>query len=530
MGKIVRAPLYDCLTAHEATHPVSFHVPGHRNGEAWQSYAERSAVQERLARFGGVLSIDVTEISATDDLHSPDNVIAEAQQMAARVFGADESMLLVGGSTSGNIAMILTVCEPGDIILVQRNVHKSVLNGLRLAGAQAVFLQPAYEPYEGTVLVPLLKTVEQALQRYPEARAVMLSTPNYYGRGVSIKPYVELVHSYGIPLLVDEAHGAHYGLHDAFPESAIVQGADAVVQSTHKTLPAMTMGAMLHIREQYMDIERLRDMLAAVQSSSPSFPIMASLDIARAMIEEEGPALFESGLSQALLFRQEMKRRNGRLAVSAGETSEDHQVATKTDGYGPLWNDEVRIDPLRMIIRDESGVVSGYELLSLLEKYGCWAEMADEHRVLLLFGPFVSREDTKRLLDACEAIEEEFVKHQREQHLFENIDTAKSPHEMQESYDVELKRMFSEPIPFSMNRINRDTITTVPLHSAEGSISAETITPYPPGIPLVYAGERLEQTVIARLAKLVHMGAKCQGASDPTLQTIRIMRQAANIY
>lgn len=529
MDKEVRAPLYECLIAHEASQPVSFHVPGHRNGQAWQSLAGQDAAYERLTRFKGVLSIDATEISATDDLHSPDSVIAEAQQMAARVFGADESMLLVGGSTAGNIAMILTVCEPGDIILVQRNVHKSVLNGLRLAGARAVFLQPAYETDEGTLLVPLLETVELALQLYPEARAVMLSTPNYYGRGVSLKPYVDTVHAYGVPLLIDEAHGAHYGLHDAFPESAIMQGADAVVQSTHKTLPAMTMGAMLHVRGQYIDIDRLRDMLAVVQSSSPSFPIMASLDIARAMIEEQGPALFESGLANVASFRQEMNERNGRLVVTASEMDNDELSALETGGYGPQWNSDVRIDPLRVIMRDRRGITSGYELLRMLEKQGCWAEMADEYRVLLLFGPIVSEEETKRLLGACEAIEQELAAQQqrplRKYDRTERVEASALKYERVVSRDIEPDQMISEPITFSTQRIDRDTIRTIPLLSAAGSISAETIIPYPPGIPLIYAGERIEETVIRRLAKLVEIGAKCQGASDPTLETIRIIGQ-----
>ncbi|GMK41686.1 hypothetical protein PCCS19_47430 [Paenibacillus sp. CCS19] len=522
MDKKIRAPLYECLTAHEASRPVSFHVPGHRNGQAWRTDKEEQAIRhERFDRFGGILSIDVTEISATDDLHAPEYAIAEAQRLAANLFGADESMLLVGGSTAGNIAMILTVCEPGDLILVQRNVHKSVLNGLRLAGARAVFLQPAYETDEGTALVPPLDTVEQALQRYPEARAVMLSTPNYYGRAVMIRPYADLAHSYGIPLLVDEAHGAHYGLHEAFPASAISQGADVVVQSTHKTLPAMTMGAMLHVRERYIDLERLRDMLAVIQSSSPSFPIMASLDIARAMIEEEGPAFFEAGLRQAALFRVEMKKRNGRLVAASDGKKQDQSVSTtKTDVYGPKWNNDIRIDPLRVLLHDERGLVSGYELLRMLEAHGCWAEMADEHRVLLLFGPYVSDDETKRLLAACEAIEQvlesDDKEHDKGRVGSQRLESAQD--------EVEVDQMISEPILFTMDRVNRDTITTVTLPDSVGYISAETIIPYPPGIPLIYAGERIEQSVATRLARLAEMGAKCQGASDPTLRTIRVIQ------
>jgi arginine/lysine/ornithine decarboxylase len=283
------------------------------------------------------------------------------------------------------------------------------------------------------------------------------------------------------------------------------------------------MGAMLHVQGQFIDIERLRDMLAVIQSSSPSFPIMASLDIARAMIEEEGPALFEPGLRQAESFRQEMKRRNGRLVAAAGENQHGQSAEAKADGYGLLWMDEVRIDPLRVIMRDQWGVVSGYELLRMLERHGCWAEMADEHRVLLLFGPFVSENDTKRLLDACEAMEQELVTQHKDNDREGMIEA--STYRLAGSRDVDEDQWISLPVAFSTKRMTQDTVTTVPLMSAVGYVSAETIIPYPPGIPLVYAGERLQEGVLTRIAKLIDMGAKCQGAADPTLKIIRVIQQ-----
>ncbi|WP_127533108.1 aminotransferase class I/II-fold pyridoxal phosphate-dependent enzyme [Paenibacillus kobensis] len=525
------APIFQQLSKHADEKPVSFHVPGHRYGEAWKQHGHNhnNGLLEREAadRFGRLLPIDVTELSTTDDLHAPEGVIAEAQRLAAAMYGADETMLLVGGSTAGNIAMILAACEPGDTIIVQRNVHKSVINGLRMAGAKAVFVRPSYEASDGTAIIPRLGDIENALKQYPEAKAVLLSTPNYYGYATSINLYAELAHRHGVPLLVDEAHGAHYGLHEAFPHSALSQGADAVVQSTHKTLPAMTMGAMLHVRRGRIDMERLREMLTMVQSSSPSYPIMASLDIARAMAESAGGLMFESGLAAAERIRGHLYSRAGRLSIGDNRLKEESMIASmpirqqgeRKQQSLPLNNKhemKVRQDPLRIVIRDRLSLVSGYELQRMLESHGCWAEMADERRVLLIVGPFISDEDTARFIAACEAIEKE-------------LNNREQPEQKSESFaniygEGEELLAVSEPVPFSLHRINRDLIDTLPLQEATGCRSAETVIPYPPGIPLVYAGETITAGIVTELESLSARGAKVQGAANPKLQTIRIIR------
>jgi len=527
------APIFQRLAEHAADKPVSFHVPGHRYGEAWRWYGlqqenETAGQQGALALFSSLLPFDVTELSSTDDLHAPEGVIAESQRLAADLYGADETMLLVGGSTAGNIAMILTVCEPGDTIIVQRNVHKSIMNGLRLAGAKAVFVRPAYEASEGTAIIPKLHDIQTALQRHPEAKAILLSTPNYYGYAASVLPYAELAHKHGIPLLVDEAHGAHYGLHEAFPPSALSLGADAVVQSTHKTLPAMTMGAMLHVRSKLLDRERLREMLTVVQSSSPSYPIMASLDIARAMAESERRRLFESGLAAAAGIRNYFRMRKGRLiAGSSADLPSEPSDATglnerQTPGVSRMIvasnepSVDVKADPLRIVVRDRLGLISGYELQRMLERQGCWAEMADERRVLLIIGPYVSEGDTTRLIAACDAIEKELPnREQSEQSL---ITPASVYGDSEKSIAV------SEPVPFSLHRIDHGSVVSVPIQEAAGCRSAETVIPYPPGIPLVYTGETITVGIASELERLSALGAKVQGAADTKLSAIRIIR------
>lgn len=296
-----RAPVYEMLEQYRHKGNISYHVPGHKNGEAY-----RSAVSAESAGYlTEVMRYDVTEITGTDDLHHPEGVIREAQELAADCYGAEESYMLVGGSTAGNLALILTVCSaPGSLLILQRNVHKSVIHGLMLAGALAVFLEPQIDPGSGLAVAPSAETVQAALAAYPEAAGVLVTMPNYYGMGSDLAPLAQACHACCVPLLVDEAHGAHYGQHPALPAGALAQGADGVVQSTHKMLTALTMGAMLHVQGPWLDRALLRQRLAMVQSSSPSYPVMASLDLARRLLHSQGVGAFTAGLAAVDVLRR----------------------------------------------------------------------------------------------------------------------------------------------------------------------------------------------------------------------------------
>ncbi|GGG24419.1 aminotransferase class I/II-fold pyridoxal phosphate-dependent enzyme [Paenibacillus abyssi] len=488
---IFHAPLYEALKRHIALSPRSFHVPGHQYGRALHNKAPDTIYRD----YEALLKLDVTELSGTDDLHHPEGVIQEAQQLAARTFGAEETFFLVGGSTAGNLALILAHCAPGDILIVQRNVHKSILNGLQLAGAQAVFITPSVEPDTGLPTVPSIQQIEEALRRYPNAKAVMLTNPNYYGMGVELHRYVELIHRYGKPVFVDEAHGAHYGIHPDLPGSALNAGADGVVQSTHKTLSAMTMGAMLHVQGSRIDRFAIRRTLAMIQSSSPSYPIMASLDLARAIVHQEGAGLFEQAIRMANLFRQQMQERLPIFLVMG------------TEARQPYYD---YMDPLRIVISDSTGALSGYELQKQLEAYGCWAEMADPRHVVLLFGISTSLEDMEALIHACEVIAATISMNADRQHSFQFL----------------LDSGVSEPVSFSRTLSDVDDVETIPLSESAQRIAAEMIIPYPPGIPILYPGERIHPLTVTTLQQLARHGAKCQGASDPTLTAIRVYRGA----
>lgn len=512
------APLYAELLRYAARKEASFHVPGHKDGNFYRDIEGKAPYG-----FSEVLSIDATEIEGTDDLHDPEGVIREAQEKAAAFFGAEETFFLVGGSTVGNLALILTVCsEPGDILIVQRNVHKSVLNGLMLAGARAVFISPEHESLSGLAVLPNDASLEQALERYPEARGVLLTRPNYYGMGRSIRETSELCHRYGVPLLVDEAHGAHYGLHYAFPASALAEGADGAVQSTHKMLGAMTMGAMLHVQGKRIDRELLRKRLGMVQSSSPSYPIMASLDLARSVAEQRGEDGWKDALKAAAYMRTELEQLPRFGDVRPSRSDEDNGGTIS----GTVDRRYTEQDPFKISIEDVEGRLSGYELQQRIADAGCIAEMSDERRSVFALGPGTGMDDAVRLIAALRELQEEAEEKKidialeqqqiREQSLFEQNEAFSSTL----SIAQDMTPIISEPVLFNLRQFA--AAETVQTEASVGRIAAEMIVPYPPGIPLVYAGERMTESAVAHLIRLRDAGARFQGASDVSLKTLRV--------
>ncbi|MEK3884208.1 aminotransferase class I/II-fold pyridoxal phosphate-dependent enzyme [Paenibacillus sp. PL2-23] len=495
-----RTPLYDALAQHARSNPVSFHVPGHHQGEALQYGLEKAGQHKSGIEdcFAPLLALDVTELSSTDDLHHPEASIQEAQRLAAACFGSEDTYFLVGGSTSGNLALILTVCQPGDTIIVQRNVHKSIINGLRLAGAKAVFLYPEYEPHTQLATIPSIQQVEEALMMVPEAKAVFLSTPNYYGMSVRLDDYIARCRSAGIPLLVDEAHGAHYGFHPQLPTSAIQAGADAVVQSTHKTLPAMTMGAMLHVQGQRIDRERLRETLAMLQSSSPSFPILASLDIARAIVQSAGEALYQESIEAVQQFRRWLQGSSLRWTMPGQGASDE------------CAHSAIAYDPLRILLTDGTGALSGYELQQELERHGCYAELADPQYVLLVVGPHAGREALPRLKEALV-------------HIHSSVAPSTGVAATNPAQAVKADAAISRSELVSFTRSTRASKQRVKLLGALNQLSGEMVVPYPPGIPVLYTGERISSEHIAHIERLARSGARFQGAKDEAMETIAII-------
>lgn len=478
------APLYESLLLHRSRKAVSCHVPGHKQGAAVD--------EEAAADYKAILSLDQTEIPGLDDLHHPEEAILHAQQLAAHAFGAEQTWFLAGGSTAGNMAMVLSVCGPGDLLLVQRDAHKSVIHALMLAGARAVFLMPEVDTAAGLSLGVSLQTVQQSLERYPEARGLLVTNPSYYGIVRELAPLAALLHRQGKLLLVDEAHGAHLGFHPALPPSAMAAGADAAVQSTHKMLTSMTMSAMLHVQGSRMPRDAVSRVLSMLQSSSPSYPLLASLDLARRQAAFEGAKLFEEPLASVLWLKQQMAKLK-RLAVRSREQER---------AEGEL---KIAEDPLKVLVYDRLGQLGGSEIKAQLEERGCYPELADARQVLLAFGPGSRMTDAVRIAEALNDMESRLP---AEYHDGMRLSAADEP----VKGGLGEEQQISVPVAFGLEQSLRPKrITHVPLKHCAGARAAELIIPYPPGIPVLYPGELITEACVRSLARLTEAGVRFHG-------------------
>ncbi|MDR7080372.1 arginine/lysine/ornithine decarboxylase [Neobacillus niacini] len=475
MNKQNRIPLYEALYKHTSTNPISFHVPGHKNGTILHKQAKNI--------FQELLRIDTTELSGLDDLHSPEGVIKEAEELLADLYQVEKSFFLVNGSTVGNLAMVLSVCEKDDIILVQRNCHKSVLNALKLAKARPVFIEPEYNQDWKTATGVSKEIVERAIFLYPEAKAIVLTYPNYYGMVYDLKSIIDLAHLQHIPVLVDEAHGPHFIIGDPFPASAIQLGADIVVQSAHKTLPAMTMGSFLHINSGMINSDKVKDYLQMLQSSSPSYVIMATLDLARNYL-----ATYAKN-DRAYLIR-EINQFKTKL-----KTIRSVKVLEYPDSQG---------DTLKVTIQSRCKL-SGFELQKRFEEAGIFTELADPYNVLLIL-PLLKEGQEYPLFEASRKIQD--------------VLSELPCHSIEDEYPLSTGEISELAVPYE-NLSNYEKIV-IQFSEAAGKVCAETIIPYPPGIPLLLEGELILEERIAQLNQLISAGARFQGGSflDKNLITI----------
>ncbi|MEA3320005.1 MAG: aminotransferase class I/II-fold pyridoxal phosphate-dependent enzyme [Bacillota bacterium] len=462
-----KTPLFSGLRRHWEGSPLSGHVPGHKYGTVFP--------EEARDYYKDILKLDATEITGLDDLHDPEGMIDEAQRLACDLYGSDETFFLVNGSTVGNLAMILATCSRGSKVLVQRNCHKSILNGLELAGVDPVFLPCDVDENLGVAVSVDLPYLYKALETIDGITAVVLTNPNYYGVAVDLEDIIRAIHCHGIPVLVDEAHGAHFLLGTPFPKSALSCGADVVVHSAHKTLPAMTMGSWLHIQGNRVKKERVTHYLKMLQSSSPSYPLMASLDLARYYLAslslQEKQAIVE-GIKE---IHQELKK------------VKEIEVVTPSDSRS-------LVDPLKLTLRSTKGM-SGFELSSLLEKEGLYVELADPNNVLIIMPLAVNEKKHDMIERIVRAVSKETDGGQKK----EQITLPPFPAEISE-----LSIPFGEQTDYQRVKC--------PIEEAIGETAAEAIVPYPPGIPLLFNGEKITSSTVEYIKALQQIGARFQAS------------------
>ena len=472
-----RTPLFDAMVSLAEAKKVSFHTPGHKSGKG---------ISTRFRKFVGskIFTIDLTTLDEVDCLQKPVGVIKEAQELAAEAHGADRSFFLVNGTTVGNHAMILSTVLPGDEVLVARNAHKSILAGIILSGATPRFFLPRFDADLGIAVNVSVDAARAAMRDHPGARVVTVTSPNYYGIAADMPGVAAAAREYDRLLVVDEAHGPHLHFHPALPPSAVDAGADITVQSTHKIVGGMTQASMLHLREGRVDGARVAAILQMLQSTSPSYILMASLDLARMQMATEGRKLLGKAIELAEEARARINRIAGVRCLGAGQV----------EAWGGF-----RLDVTKLTISVKGIGLTGYAASALLNtEFGIQVEMADLYNVLVIVSIGDRRDDLDRLVGGLEGLAR-----RGSDRGARVADISAVPPVQETALACSPREAYFAPH------------ASVPLSQAAGRVSADIVTIYPPGIPILVPGEIVSRTAVEYLQSLGGRGARIDGVLDP---------------
>lgn len=485
--------LFEELRKHSESDIYPYHMPGHK--------------RRPFGMLPGELSrIDITEIDGFDNLHQPEGILDGLQREAAGLYGAEESFYLVNGSTCGILSAVSCALPEGGHILMARNCHRSAYHGIYLRGLRATYLYPPYLEEYGIYDALEPEEVRRALEREPDIGAVLVVSPTYEGRISDIRAIADIVHERGIPLIVDEAHGAHLGLADGFPKNSCQQGADLVIHSVHKTLPALTQTALLHVNGQRIDRGLLRRFLRIYQSSSPSYLLMAGIDNALRYVGLQGQEAFGA-------FRQRFEAMLDRLRGC-------RHLRFLTDAGD-------RQDTGKLLIATKQSGLTGKQLYDiLLGRYHLQPEMAYTGFVLAMFTVNDGEEAYRRMTEALLAIDgalEEGMAHTPEKRAEGRAAEAPGSGEYRPGAGALCGEGAGESAGHGRNR-GTGRSGAIPLAKAwdmpteqialaesEGRYIGEFINLYPPGVPLLVPGERMTGELIGMISEAEEQGLEVQG-------------------
>ncbi|MBD2439214.1 aminotransferase class I/II-fold pyridoxal phosphate-dependent enzyme [Nostoc sp. FACHB-110] len=479
-----QTPLLDAIKACAAHHHAPFYTPGHKRGEG---------ISQPLADLLGarVFQADLTELAQLDSLFSPQGVIQQAQALAAAAFGASQTWFLVNGSTCGIEAAILATCGTGDKIILPRNVHSSAIAGLILSGAMPIFVNPEYDPVFDIAHSITPKAVADALQQHPDAKAVLTVYPTYYGVCGDLVAIAQITHQYDIPLLVDEAHGAHFTFHPQLPTPALKAGADLTVQSIHKVLGAMTQASMLHIQGKRIDSDRVNKALQLVQSTSPSYILLASLDAARQQMAIDGHNLMSRTLELADIARSKISQIPG-LSILPPKISPGFKELDKT----------------RLTVNVSGLGLTGFEAEEILdEKLGVTAEFASLQNLTFIISLGNTIADIEQLVQGLTILAQKYQNHQ-----------------INNSHYHHLAINWEYSMQISPREAFFAATETLPIEQTSDRICAEIVCPYPPGIPVLMPGEIITHDALKYLQQIQAMGVFISGCADTSLHTLKVVK------
>ncbi len=473
------APIYEALKKYRELRIVSFDVPGHKQGSG----------NPMLKEFLGAdcMSVDVNSMKMLDNLCHPSSVIRDAEILAAEAFGADHAFLMVGGTSSSVQAMVMSVCKPGDKIIMPRNVHRSAINALIVGGVTPVYLNPGVDQRLGIPLGMSIADIRQAIKDYPDAKAIIVNNPTYYGICSDLKSIVKLAHEAGMKVLVDEAHGTHFYFGDNMPVTAMAAGADMAAVSMHKTGGSLTQSSFL-LTGPAMNPEYVRQIINLTQTTSGSYLLMSSLDISRMNLALNGKQIFDKVQEISEYARKEINNIGGYYAFSKeiinGDTVYDFDIT-------------------KLSIHTREMGLAGVEVYDILrDNYGIQIEFGDVGNILAIISVGDRLLDIERLIAALSEIKR----------LYQKDPAGMFDHE------------YIEPdVVVSPTEAFYGKKHQVPIEESENLVSGEFVMCYPPGIPILAPGERISRDSLDYIAFAKEKGSLLTGTEDMNIEKINVL-------
>ena len=478
----LKMPLVEAMLKYKEENIYPFHTPGHKGGRGMESLLRNE--------LGESVKVDVSLMSELDDIHEPETYIKEAQDLAAQTYGSDACFWAVNGTSQAIHAMLMTALRPGEKVLLPRNAHRSVAGGLILGGIEATFMQPDYCEAFGINFQVQPQAVEAALDKDASIKAVLLTSPNYYGVAADVEAIAKICHDRNVVLLVDEAHGPHLGFSELLPKSALQCGADACAQSTHKIVGAMTQCSMLHVQGQRLDVTRAADVMSVLTTTSPNYLLMASLDAARAQLQVRGKEMAEDAVLAANKLRAVCGKYAGLKLLSEA------------------YCGGLRLDSTKVTVNFAEWGYTGIEAGDLFRKAGIAVELVDAQNVLFLVTFADVTSDYEAALAKIDTVLKNMEANKR--------DRAMAP----EAQDVPATTM-----AMPLREVFYGEKEALSLEESVGKICGEQVSFYPPGIPVLLPGEVITKEIIAYCKMMKDLGLPVSGPADGSLKTIRVVKK-----
>lgn len=477
-----KTPIFTAMKEYHKRKVVPFDVPGHKHGRGLREYAEY---------FGNtMLELDVNSMKPLDFLGNPTGVIKEAEDLLADAFGADRGYFIVGGTSFAVQTMIMTAVTTGDKIILPRNVHKSAINALILCGAEPVYMEPEIDSEMGVSHNITLDSLKRAYESNPESKAAFIINPTYYGAVCNLKEVVDFCHERGMLVLVDEAHGTHFHFHEKFPMSGMAAGADMSAVSLHKTGGSLTQSSALLVNTRKIDGQYVRKVINTMQTTSPSYLLMGSLDVARKMLATEGHSILSHIIEVANYAREEINKIPG-----------CYSIGHEAEGMPGMY----KFDPTKLSVTTRNMGLNGMELYDILrDEYNIQMETGDVYNSLAILSVGDDYDSVNSLIEALKDISSKFSS--------DRIDYQK----------IDLHYPKVVMTPREAFYAEKEMIL---LEDTFGRISGESLMSYPPGIPVVSYGELINESVIEQLKLFKASHGIVTGMEDPEANYIKVIKE-----